>query len=178
MVAEYAKAAPDDILIRITISNRGPEAARLHVLPTLWYRNTWSWGAKHEGSTVRPNIKVAGKGLLETEHTELGKCWLAAGPGPDGTTPQFLFTENETNTRELFGVENRTPYVKDAFNEFVVHGRTDTVNPGQAGTKAAVLYQVEIPAGGGGLPSAPLGSTGSESRAGVSPDWRACRHSR
>ena len=80
-----AKAGPDDILIRITIANHGPEAARLHVLPTLWYRNTWSWGAKHEGFTARPNIKVAGKGLLEVEHPELGKCWLAAGPGPDGT---------------------------------------------------------------------------------------------
>jgi hypothetical protein len=90
---------------------------------------------------------MAAKGLLEAEHTELGKYWLAAGPDPDGAAPQFLFTENETNTRELFGVENRTPYVKDAFNEFVVHGRTDTVNPRRAGTKAAALYQVEVPAG-------------------------------
>jgi hypothetical protein len=148
VLAEYAKAEPEDILIRITIANRGPEAARLHVLPTLWYRNTWSWGAKHEGSTTRPDIKMAGERLLEAEHTELGKRWLAAGPGPDGKAPQFLFTENETNTRELFGVANRTPYVKDAFNEFVVHGRTDAVNPGQVGTKAAALYQVEIPSGG------------------------------
>jgi len=148
VVAEYAKAGPEDILIRITIANRGPEASRLHVLPTLWYRNTWSWEAKHEGSTTRPSIKVAGERLLEAKHTGLGKRWLAAGPGPDGKAPQFLFTENETNTHELFGVANRTPYVKDAFNEFVVHGRTDAVNPGQVGTKAAALYQVEVSPGG------------------------------
>ncbi|MGO8930260.1 MAG: MGH1-like glycoside hydrolase domain-containing protein [Limisphaerales bacterium] len=148
MIAEYAKAAPDDILIRITIANRGPDVARLHLLPTLWYRNTWSWGAKHEGCKTRPSIKVAGPGLLEAEHAGLGKRWLAAGPGPDGTAPQFLFTENETNTRELFGVANRTPYVKDAFNEYVVHGRTEAVNPGQVGTKAATLYMVEVPARG------------------------------
>jgi len=148
VVAEYAKAGPDDILIRISVCNRGPETAPLHVLPTLWYRNTWSWGAKHEGHKTRPSIKLAGEGLLQAEHTGVGNRWFAAGAGPDGKAPQFLFTENETNTRALFGVENRTPYVKDAFHEYLVHGRTEAVNPGQTGTKAAALYRLEVPAGG------------------------------
>ena len=148
VVVEYAKADPEDILVRVTIANRGPEAARLHVLPTLWYRNTWSWGAKHEACKTRPSIKVAGPGLLEAAHPSLGRHWLAAGPGADGRAPQLLFTENETNTRDLFGVPNRPPYVKDAFNEYVVHRRAEAVNPVQVGTKAAALYQVEVPAGG------------------------------
>jgi hypothetical protein len=148
VVAEYAKAAPDDILIRISVTNRGPAPARLHLLPTLWYRNTWSWGAEHETGTARPSIKVAGEGLLQAEHADLGTRWFAAGAGPDGKAPQFLFTENETNTQVLFGVENRTPYVKDAFHEYLVQGRTGAVNPAQVGTKTAVLYQLEVPPGG------------------------------
>src|SRR5208282_958437 len=147
VLAEYAKAGPDDILIRITIANRGSERAPLHVLPTLWYRNTWSWGCRHEGCATKPGIKAAGEGLLQAEHVTLGPTWLAAGPGPDGKAPQFLFTENETNTYALFGVENQTPYVKDAFHAFLIHGRAEAVNPGQAGTKAAALYRLEIPAG-------------------------------
>jgi hypothetical protein len=146
--AEYAKAGPDDILIRISVANRGPESAPLCVLPTLWFRNTWVWGARHEGCKTRPSLKAAGEGLLEAEHVDLGKRWFAAGPGPDGKPPQFLFTENETNARELFRAENPTPYVKDAFHEFLIQGRTDAVNPGQVGTKAAPLYHVEIPPGG------------------------------
>jgi len=92
-------------------------------------------------------IEVVGEGILGAEHVILGRNWLVAGPGPDGKAPQFLFTENETNTRELFGGENRTPYVKDAFHEFLIHGRTEAVNPSQVGTKAAALYQLQIPAG-------------------------------
>ena len=147
VLAEYAKAGPDDILIRITVANRGPERAPLHVLPTLWYRNTWSWGAKHEGRATRPGIKAAGTGLLQGEHVSLGRSWMAAGPGPDGKAPQFLFTENETNTLALFGSENPTPYVKDAFHTFLIEGRAEAVNPAQVGTKAAALYRLEIPAG-------------------------------
>ena len=146
--AEYAKAGPDDILIRITIANRGPERAPLHVLPTLWYRNTWSWGARHEGGTTKPSIKAAGEGTLRAVHDTLGEVWLLAEPGPDGKAPQLLFTENETNTLALFGVENPTPYVKDAFHECLIRGRADAVNPAQAGTKAAAHYRLEIPAGG------------------------------
>lgn len=145
--AEYAKAAPDDILIRITIANRGPASAPLHVLPTLWYRNTWAWGARHEGTTTRGTIKTAGEGQLEAGHATLGKFRLAAGPAPGGKPPSFLFTENETNAHALFGAKNPAPCVKDAFHEYLIHGQADAVNPGQAGTKAAALYQLDIPAG-------------------------------
>jgi hypothetical protein len=147
VLAEYAKAGPDDILIRITVANRGPDSARLHLLPTLWYRNAWCWGAKHEACKTRPSIRAAGEGLLQAEHESLGKSWLAAGPGPDGKAPPFLFTENETNTLALFGVPNPTPQVKDAFHEFLIHGRTDAVNPAPVGTKVAALYPLELPAG-------------------------------
>jgi hypothetical protein len=145
--AQYAKAGPDDILIRITLANRGPEPAPLHVLPTLWFRNTWSWGARHEGCTTKPGIRAAGDGTLRAEHVTLGEAWLLAEPGPDGNAPRLLFTENETNTLAVFGVENRTPYVKDAFHEYLIRGRVDAVNPTQVGTKAAALYQLDIPAG-------------------------------
>ncbi len=147
VLAEYAKASPDDIMIRITIANRGPEQAPLHVLPTLWYRNTWSWGSRHQGGAAKPGITTVGEDLLRAEHVSLGRSWLTAGPGPYGKTPQFLFTENETNTLALFDMQNRTPYVKDAFHEFLVQGRAGAVNPAQAGTKAAALYRLEIPAG-------------------------------
>jgi hypothetical protein len=146
--AEYAKAGPDDILIRITIANRGPERSPLHVLPTLWDRNTWSWGARREDGATKPSIRTAGHGQLQTEHATLGKGWLLAGPGPDGNAPQFLFTENETNTLALFGVENPTLYVKDAFHEYLIRGRADAVSSAQSGTKAAALYRLDIPAGG------------------------------
>ena len=134
MVAEYAKAGPDDILIRISVANRGPEAASLHLLPTLWYRNTWSWGARHGGCTTKPSITAVGEGRLQAEHGTLGRNWLAAGPGPDGKAPQFLFTENETNTLALFGVKNQTPYVKDAFHAFLIQGQAEAVNPEPVGT--------------------------------------------
>src|ERR1035441_5098327 len=86
--------------------------------------------------------------MLHAEYPDLGTSWFAAGAGSNGKAPQFLFTENETNTQELFGVANRTPYVKDAFHEYLVQGRADAVNPAQVGTKAAALYQLEIPPGG------------------------------
>jgi hypothetical protein len=145
--AEYAKAGPDDILIRITVANRGPETATLHLLPTLWYRNTWIWGCKHDGCWIKPRISAAGDSTVQGEHVNFGKHWLVAGPGPDNKAPQFLFTDNETNTKELFGTDNYTPYVKDAFHEYVVHGKPDAVNPNPVGTKVAAHYTLEIPAG-------------------------------
>ena len=141
---EYAKAGPDDILIEIKVSNRGPDEAPLHVLPTLWYRNTWIWGCRHEGCWVRPTLKNIGPALIQGDHVAFGKHWLVAGIGPDGQPPKLLFTENETNTRRLFGAENWTPYFKDAFHEYVVHGRGDAVNPKQTGTKAAALYALKL----------------------------------
>ncbi len=146
--AEYAKAGPDDILIRITVANRGPEAATLHVLPTLWYRNTWIWGCRHEGCWVKPRLSVVGDSAVEGDHVNFGKHYFVAGHGPNQKAPELLFTENETNMKRLHDTDNYTPYVKDAFHEYVVHGQTDAVNPKQVGTKVAAHYKLEIAAGG------------------------------
>src|SRR5205807_5585403 len=103
VLAEYAKAAPDDILIRVTVANRGPEAARLHLLPTLWFRNTWSWGSAYEeGRWPRPRLGQTGPDTVEADHATLGRFRLVAAPGPDGELPPLLFTENETNRERLF----------------------------------------------------------------------------
>jgi hypothetical protein len=148
VVAEYAKGAPDDILIRLTIANRGPEAAAVHVLPTLWFRNTWSWGRSGDEYPGKPRIAREPDGTLVAEHGTLGRFRLVAGAGPDGSAPPALFTENETNTARLFGAPNASPCVKDAFHELVIHGRADAVDPDGGGTKAAFHYRLEVPAGG------------------------------
>ena len=138
---EYAKASPDDILIQITVANRGPEAAKLDVLPTLWFRNTWSW---HEGGNGdRPTLEVAADGrAIVATHPELGTRYLQ----PEGT-PALLFTENETNAERFNNPPNRTPYVKDAFHTAIVHGQPHAVNPARTGTKAAAHYAITVPAG-------------------------------
>ncbi|HLI69562.1 MAG TPA: hypothetical protein VKV19_07365 [Ktedonobacteraceae bacterium] len=141
--AEYAKADPDDILIRLTIENRGPEAAMLHVLPTLWFRNTWSWGQTGEGYGPKPRISTIASGSLLAEHDTLGHFHLAAQPDPEA----LLFTENETNFQKLFNVANPGPYVKDAFHERLISGRIEAVNPEQVGTKAAFWYRLELALG-------------------------------
>jgi Glycosyl hydrolase family 63 C-terminal domain len=146
IVVEYAKAEPEDLLIRISISNRGPEAAFIDVLPTLWFRNTWSWGRDDR----RPSISSAAnagqqKSQLRTlvaKHWELGECRLHCS-GAD----ELLFTENETNTERLFGVPSPTPYVKDAFHAYVVDGKRAAINPAATGTKAAARYSRTIGAG-------------------------------
>lgn len=135
---EYAKADVDDVLIKITIANRGPEAAEINVLPTIWFRNDWTWG----GSEPTSRISSDAANALLIENDTLGKRWLHF----DGV-PELLFTENETNIERLFGSSNRTPYVKDAFNEYVVKGKTDAVNPERQGTKAAANYRLTVPAG-------------------------------
>jgi hypothetical protein len=144
---EYAKASPNDMLIRITAANRGPEAADLHLLPTLWFRNTWSWGCEHEGCTPKPFMGRAEDGTLWTHHATLGRFRLAAKPLDDGAAPVFLFTENETNAVRLFDEDNASPHVKDAFHEYVVHSKANAVNPNSKGTKAAAYYRLRIPAG-------------------------------
>src|SRR3954465_6817996 len=136
---EYAKEDPEDILIKVTVHNRGPEAARLHVLPTLWFRNTWSWGKKGP----KPSLHESG-GAIHACHPELGDYTLAC----DGD-PELLFTENESNTSRLWGQPNPTPFVKDAFHHYVVSGNTAAVNPQKTGTKAAARYILDAPAGGG-----------------------------
>ena len=141
VVAEYAKASPEDILIAITVANRGPEAATLDLLPTVWFRNTW-W----KPGRVRPNLRAGtrtdGRPVVELSEAYVGRRYLHAEPGGE-----LLFTENDTNTEKIFGVPNGTPFVKDAFHELVIHGRTEAVNPARLGTKAAVRYRLSVPAG-------------------------------
>ena len=144
---EYAKADIEDILIKITIANRGPEAGRLHVLPQLWFRNTWSWGRSGEEYAPKPGLSRQADGSVLAEHATLGRMRFVAGPGPSGQEPELLFTENESNNEQLFGSPNASPYVKDAFHEYVVRGRGEAVNPARTGTKAAALYVLDIPAG-------------------------------
>ena len=168
--AEYAKADPDDILIRITVANRSRDAAILHLLPTLWYRNTWIWGCKHEGCWIKPSIRATGDTVVQADHVTFGTHVLVAGSGPDGTPPRWLFTENETNTRRLFGTDTWTPYVKDAFHDYLIHDRSDAVNPHRVGTKVAAHYRLEVPSGGvvtiplrlAALRSSPGASAGKE----------------
>jgi hypothetical protein len=146
--AEYAKASPDDLLIRITVVNRGPDEAQIEVLPTLWFRNTWSWGRTGEGYWPKPRLHREGAGSILAEHVSLGPFRLLVGPGPDGAAPELVFTENETNAARLFGAGNPSPWVKDAFHELVVHGRADAVNPAATGTKVAARHRLRLPAGG------------------------------
>jgi hypothetical protein len=146
--AEYAKHSPDDILIRITVHNRGPEAATLHLLPTLWYRNTWSWSCTHEGCTLRPRLRAEKAGHRVTgTHESLGTFTLIIGPGPDGRPPPLLFTENESNTRRLWGAGEAGAFVKDAFHEYIVHGRKGAVSAKGVGTKAGAHYVLNLEAG-------------------------------
>jgi hypothetical protein len=145
---EYAKASENDVLVRITVANRGSEPAPLHVLPTLWARNTWSAGSASEGSWAKPRFTLARDGAIEAGHASLGTYRLEFAPPPGGAAPDVLFTENETNVRRHYGIEPATPYVKDAFHEHVVHGNRDAVNPERFGTKAAPHYVVDVPARG------------------------------
>jgi hypothetical protein len=147
VLAEYAKAEPDDLSIRITVTNRGPEKATLHLLPTLWFRNTWSWGRAGEGYWPKPRLSRASDRAVLAEHASLGTFRLQLQPLADSRPPSLLFTENETNAERLFKTPNPTPYVKDAFHEYLVAGRTDAVNPGSVGTKAAAHYVLELESG-------------------------------
>jgi hypothetical protein len=140
---EYAKAGPNDILIRLSAVNRGPETAPLDLLPTLWFRNTWASGCEHE-PWPKPVLGRVNAGEVLAEHESLGRMRLVVGPGPDGAMPELLFTENETNAQRVFGKPNPTPYVKDAFHEYVINNRQDAVNPELIGTKAAARYRLTI----------------------------------
>jgi mannosylglycerate hydrolase MGH1-like protein len=144
---EYAKGSAEDILVRITAENRGPEAAVLHLLPTLWFRNDWStWIAPSNRAPSKPHIKragaAAGTTAVTAAHTLLGAFVLSC----DGEVP-LLFTENETNHERLFHARNESPYVKDGIDDCVVNGRQDAVNPDQHGTKVAAHYTATIGAG-------------------------------
>jgi len=141
VVAEYAKSTPEDILIRIIAHNRGPEAADLFLLPTIWLRNTWSWDPQVERPVLVKEANARGT-AIRIEEGMYGKRWLLC----EGS-PELLFTENETNNEKLFGVPNRTRYVKDGINDYVVHGEASAVNPEQTGTKASALYRRRVDAG-------------------------------
>ena len=136
---EYAKASPEDLLVCVTVHNRGPEPADLHVLPTLWFRNEWAW----HGATERPALQQVGgapaHGAVRAAHPALGERYLYA----EGGAP-LLFTENETNTQRIFGVPNRSPFVKDGINNHVVHGQAGVVNPEKTGTKVAAHYHITV----------------------------------
>jgi len=134
---EYAKADVEDILIKITVANRGDETAQINVLPTIWFRNTWAWN----DSDPNCGIRKADVGVLELKCPEYGKRWLYC----EGA-PELLFTENETNSERLFGSESRTTFVKDGINDHIVRGRADRINPADVGTKASANYKLNVPA--------------------------------
>ena len=139
VVVEYAKAAPDDILMVVSAYNRGPDAATLHLLPTLWFRNTWSWGDDVPRPELHGVNDEAGLSVARASHPDLGDWRFRA----DGSA-ELLFCENETNNERLFGAPNASPYVKDGINDFVVSGRQDAVNPERSGTKLAAHHVLEL----------------------------------
>ena len=146
VIVEYAKDGANDILIRITVANRGPDAAHLTLLPTLWFRNTWSWGGLEEGCPTKPSLVACDDGIAAT-HATLGEFIWCPGPDQHGQSPSLVFTENETNHARLYGGTG-SRYTKDAFHDFVIAGNASAVNPEQVGTKAAALYHLDVPAGG------------------------------
>jgi len=145
---EYAKGDPEDLLMRITVDNRAAAEASVHVLPTVWFRNTWSWGRTGEHYPARPSIRALDDLRVALEHDTLGAYVLEVSPTEGHAPPTWLFTNNETNVARLYGGTNPVPYVKDAFHEYVVHGRRDAVSPAGVGTKAAAHYALTIPARG------------------------------
>jgi hypothetical protein len=145
LFVEYAKAGPDDTLIRITAHNRGNETAVLHVLPTLWFRNSWSWGRMDEDSGWSPEIVRVDALTLEATHPKLGTMRLEMRPDSERQAPSILFTGNDTNAQRLFGCPNHAPYVKDAFHELIVEGKEETVSPDRRGTKAAFHHVSALP---------------------------------
>ena len=137
----YAKASPTDLLMSVQTTNAGPEQETLHVLPTVWFRNTWSWD-----SAPRPELFATGEATIGINHPSLGDLELLAAPGPDGTAPTLLFCDNETNDQRLYGVAQSTPYPKDGINDHVV-SNASTVNPARRGTRCAAWYRVPVAAG-------------------------------
>jgi hypothetical protein len=138
----YAKASADDLLMAIQVTNAGPETATLHVLPTAWFRNTWSWDV----DAPKPGMRAVSDAVVGIDHPFAGPLELLAGPGPDGTMPAAVFCENETNDERLFGAAPLTPYPKDGINDHVVSGAA-TVNPERTGTKCSFWYQLTVQPG-------------------------------
>ena len=140
MLVEYAKNSPEDLLIQITIWNRAPEVASLHVLPTLWFRNTWSWSAD---ALTKPILRQISDDTISAVHPDLGERFLQA----EGVE-SWLFTENETNNERIFRTANTSRYLKDGINDYLVHNQSDAVNPARTGTKVSAHYAINVPAGG------------------------------
>jgi len=145
---EYAKAGPNDILIKITAHNRHSKPAPLHLLPHVWFRNTWAWGRSGEGYTIKPRISALDRDRLLLVHPHLDPFVLLLDPRLEHCEISPVFTDNETNLQRLFGRENETPYVKDAFHRYVVEDELDAVNPEMVGTKAAFVCKTTVPAHG------------------------------
>ena len=139
---EYAKGSPEDLLLQVTVHNRGPDDATLHVLPTLWFRHTWSWAGGSEHPQLQAYADSGGRTVVRAQRSELGTRWLRAGMVP------ALVTENETNNERVFGSPNESPYVKDGIDRAVVSGDTSGINPDGTGTKAALHHVLQVPAGG------------------------------
>ena len=139
---EYAKESPEEMLIKISVCNRGKEAALLHLLPTLWFRNTWSWSEGSPKPSLEQATEPKGMTVITASHQEIGNRYLWC----EGEVP-VLFTENETNTQRIFGQANRSPYVKDGIDQYVVHGQRQAVNPLLTGTKASAHYEATIAGG-------------------------------
>ena len=138
----YVKADPHDVLMSVRVTNVGSDADTLHVLPTAWFRNTWSWDV----DAPRPGLEATDAGVVAVHHPFLGELELLAGPGPDGAPATGLFCENETNTERLYGVPSATSYPKDGINDHVLTGAA-TVNPGRRGTKCAFWHRLTVPPG-------------------------------
>jgi len=141
VAVEYAKGSPEDILIRISVTNHGPETAPLDLLPTVWFRNTWSWSADAEKPAL---ARVAERSAIELLEPKYGRRWLYA---EETGSPQFVFTENDTNTARVFGYENGARYTKDAFHRWLIEDDANAVNPAQRGTKAAVVHRLDVAPG-------------------------------
>src|SRR3989454_11115278 len=136
---EYAKASPEDILIRIQVINRGPDAAQVSLVPTIWFRNSWSWDNAQPRPQLRAGKPSKNAGVIELDHSYYGRRHLLC----EGR-PELLFTENDTNSERLYGLSNGSPYVKDGINDYIVHGKKETVNPDMTGTKAAAHYPLTV----------------------------------
>ena len=142
VTVEYAKARDEDILIYIQVTNRGDESATIHLLPTLWFRNIWSWGYEVEKPKLKIYDRTKDYSVIEAQHPDLGDRWLYCA-----NTTSLLFTENDTNHQRLSCQENDSPYVKDAFYQYVVQGKQDKVNPDNTGTKFAAYYTLDLAPG-------------------------------
>jgi hypothetical protein len=148
VTVEYAKASPDDVLVRWRVENRGPADAVLHLLPTLWFRNTWGWGRTGEEHGPKPSITKLSTHAVRVTHDTLGESCAAFDVASDGTAPTLLFTENESNLQRLYGVPNTARHVKDGVHDYVVGAQSDAVSLDGPGTKVAAHYRLNVPARG------------------------------